>query len=188
MNEDRRAQIPGRRQHFENLGMVQVHAVDVGADLDPGQAQLLHTALQFPRREFRRLHRHGAQADEAPGVVRHDAGDVVVEESREIQGVLGPGPVAEHDGHGRDDLDVDPVVVALVQAALRVPAVGLHFPEELAVQQHVAAARAVFFHSDPASVPVTALQIRPAWRQDVGVNVDLQRRAHRRESPSCVPA
>ena len=43
-------------------------------------------------RQVGRLHRHGAEAGEAVGMVAHDAGDVVVEQPREVERVCSAWP------------------------------------------------------------------------------------------------
>jgi hypothetical protein len=59
------------------------------------------------RRRPTHLHGEGAEAKEALGVLLAHLGDMIVEEFRDLQAVLGFGPVRKHDWHCTDDLDVD---------------------------------------------------------------------------------
>ena len=76
------------------------------------------------------------------GRARDHAGDVVVEQTRQVERVLGLRPVAEHHRHGRQHLHADAVAVALLQAARAVPAVVRDLAEQRAVDHHPRAPRA----------------------------------------------
>ena len=69
--------------------------------------------------------------------------------------------------------------VALAHPHPGVPAVGLDLAEGPAVHVHPGAAGLVMVEAHPAAVAVALPQIRPALGQDVGVQVDLQRRGGR---------
>ena len=77
----------GGLEEREERRVAEVHAVDVGADLHARQAELAHAALELGDGEVGRLQRHRAEAGEARRVVAHDAGEVVVEEAREVERV-----------------------------------------------------------------------------------------------------
>ena len=115
VHEDGGAQVLGGLEEGVERGVAEVHAVRVGADLHAGQAELADAALELRDGEVGRLQRHRAEAGEARRVVADDAGEVLVEEAREVGGVLGLGPVAEHHGHRREHLHVDAVPVGLRQ-------------------------------------------------------------------------
>jgi hypothetical protein len=85
--------------------MIQVHPVDVAADLDPLQSEAADTAFQFLDGQVGRLHGHGAQSGEASRELADHAGEVVVQNAGKIVGVLWLGPIAEQHGHRRQHLD-----------------------------------------------------------------------------------
>jgi hypothetical protein len=68
---------------------------------------------------------------------------VVVEKLGYFQAVVWPRPVAKHYRDGAKHLHINMVVVALGNACLRIPAIGLYFTEELIVYHHSRAARLV---------------------------------------------
>lgn len=55
----------------EEFLRIQVPLVDVGADLDPRKAQLIHTALHLLDGQLRGLHGQRPQAHKPPGVARN---------------------------------------------------------------------------------------------------------------------
>ncbi len=64
--------------HRLELRLVEVLAVDVGADLHALQAELGDGALQLVGGGLRRLHRQGGDAVEAPRIIADVLGDLVV--------------------------------------------------------------------------------------------------------------
>lgn len=62
----------------EEFRRVQVPLVDVGADLDPGKAQLLYAALHLLNSKLGGLHGQCAQAHKPLGVVRNSGRQVIV--------------------------------------------------------------------------------------------------------------
>ncbi len=58
--------------------IVEIAAVDMGADHGAAQAELRHCALELIGRRLRRLQRHGAEAEKASGMAAHDRRDLLV--------------------------------------------------------------------------------------------------------------
>gem|GEM_PF-5853534 len=151
---------------------------DVRTDLDAPQAQLAHAPLELADRQVRVLHRHGPQPDESARVLLVDTRDVVVEETGQVQRVLGLGPVREHHRHGRQDLDLHARSVHVAQTGRRVVAARLDRAEVLVLDKQLGPARAPALARDRIKAhepPVAILlgQVGPAGREDVGVDVDF---------------
>ena len=77
-----------------------------------------------------------ARTDEALRVLADDLRNVVVQVAREVERVLGLGPVREHDRDGGEDLHSNLGVVAVAHAVLGRPRRALHRAERLAVDEH----------------------------------------------------
>ena len=169
--------------------MVEVPLVHVAADLNTGEPELPDAPFEFGDGEARRLERHGAEASEAPGM-RGDGGrDVVVEEAGELERVRGLGPVAEHDGHGREYLNPHAVAVARLKTSGGIPTGVGDLPEERVVDQHPGPPGRVVLESDKPPVAIARPEVGPALREDVGVDVDLHRGcARRRRAGATGPA
>src|SRR5713226_9532137 len=74
MHKDERTEILGRRpEGFETL-VVEVHAVDVCADLDAAHAHTAHSLFVLPRGQLWELKRDQAQTDEALRMVATHVG------------------------------------------------------------------------------------------------------------------
>ena len=101
MDEDRRAERLGGLKDREQRRVVEIRAVYVRADLYARHAQLAHAAFQLAHGEAGVLHRQRAEADETRRLIGDDSGDVVVQQSRQVERVLRLGPIAEHHRHGR---------------------------------------------------------------------------------------
>ena len=173
MHEHAQAKLLAGLEHGQQARFAEVHALHVRADLDPREPDALD-AFQFAHGELGILHGHGAKAHEAFRVGVHDAGDMVVEELRELKGVLRARPVAEHDRHRAQHLHVHAVLVAFRQARGRVPAIGLHLAEELVVHHHPRAAGPVMVQVDEATIAETPPEVRDGLGQDVRVYVDRE--------------
>jgi hypothetical protein len=184
VDEHGRAQGLGRLEDREERGVVEVPGVHVAADLDAGQPKLPHAALELGDRRLRRLHGQRAEAGEAAGMGAHDRGDVVVQEPREVERVLGLRPVAEHDGHRRERLHADAGLVALLEPAPRVPAGVADLAEERVVDHHPRPAGRVVLEADEAAVAVPGPELGPPLGEDVRVDVDLQHRPPPRGCPA----
>ena len=79
MNENRSVELRRCFQDRNHGRVVEVAAVDVGADLDPGQTELIHAPLKFFGRQLLILHWDCAQTNEALRVFTTYFGDVIVE-------------------------------------------------------------------------------------------------------------
>ena len=146
----------------------------MGADLDAGQLQVAHAALQLLYREIDRLHGQRAEPDEAFGELGDDAGNVVVQPLRKIKGMRRLRPIREHDRHCGEHLYLDAERVALLKPSSRVPAIALNLPKALAVPQHARTARPMMFELDESAVAIPLPKIGPFLGQDVGMDIDLE--------------
>lgn len=172
MHEHGRTQLRRPSKHGKQLRRVEGRLVHVRSDLDPRESQIGHAPFQLPDRDVRILKRYRSEPHETIGVIAAHAGDVIVQQPRQIQRVLGLRPIAEHDGNGGQDLSVHAVRVTLGNAHRRIPRVGLDRPKAFAVLEHVRAAGAVVFELDESAVSVPLTQVRPVGGQDVGMDVD----------------
>ena len=85
MDEERHRQPLRRREHRRQARVVQIHAVDVRADLEPSQAELRHAPVELASRPRAVLHGEHAEAEEPVGMgpdqpcnpVVHRAGDAL---------------------------------------------------------------------------------------------------------------
>ena len=113
------------------------------------------------------LHGHGAQPHVVLGVLLRQLGDVVVQEPRQIDAILGFGPVREHDRNGANHLNLHARLAILLDPLFGVPAVGPDFPEEHLVPHHVGKPLSRWLEVDESAV---AEFLRPT-RHDLGQNV-----------------
>lgn len=157
--------------------------VDARADLDACEAEVGAEAAELGDGGWDVLEGDGAEADEAGGVGKADGGDVVVEGAGEEGCGSGWGVVAEEDGNGGEDLDVD--------------ARGVHFGEAggggVAIWLDAAEEGGADVHFDVAVVVGTGAEGGPGVRccvrgggwceggevgkgggHDVGVHVDAE--------------
>jgi hypothetical protein len=98
-------------------------------------------------------------------------GDVVVEELAHLEGVLGLGPVAEHDRNGRQYLDVDVLVATFFDAGLRRPAIIFYLTEEFAVLEHARTTRNVVIEVNEATIAKALAKVRDVLGQDVRMDI-----------------
>ena len=97
---------------------------------------------------------------------------MVVEKTGKVEPVIGSGPVAEHDRHCREHLQVNAVAVAVGQAYLRVPAVSLDLAEDLAVvPQHSRLAVRMMLDLDKPVIAILLFEARKVFGQNVGMDV-----------------
>src|SRR5437868_1544976 len=125
MNEDGGAELGRGLEDREQLGIVQVLAIDVRADLDARQAQLAHAPLEFAHGERRRLHRQSPKPEKSLWIRRYDSGQMVVEHPRRLKSMLGLRPIVEHDRHRRKDLAIYFGAAHLLDAPLGFPTIAL---------------------------------------------------------------
>ena len=121
VHEHAGAQLFRGLENPEDLGVVQIPALDVASDLYPRHLEFRDHAFKFTAGKVRILHRHGAQPDEPVRKVRDDARDVIVEMAREIEGVGRLRPVREHHGDRGEHLHSHAVSITLGDSDLRIP-------------------------------------------------------------------
>src|SRR5262245_11277165 len=132
MNEDGHLQVFASFEEIEKLRLSEVQLVDVRSDLDTREADRL-AAFEFFDRECRILQGHRAEPDKTERVFGNDIGNVIVKELRNIRAVRRARPIAEHHGHGGQDLCGYTGLVHLFDTANRVPTVGLDVAKLLTV-------------------------------------------------------
>ena len=154
-------------------GLGQVVAVDVGANLDAVKTDFL-APLHLLEAQLGVLHRQGSEPDIVAGMVLDRAGDIVVEETGDVMGVLRFGPIGKEHGNGANDLHLHPGTGILLNADLRVPTVGLDFPEEAIALHHSGRAFFVMLEVDEGPVAQLPAPVRQRFGHDVGVGVNLQ--------------
>ena len=76
----------------KSTGSSRFHSLTCVPIWTPAQAELAHAALELADRQLGVLQRQRAQPDEAARVVADDAGDVIVEQPRQVERVLGLAP------------------------------------------------------------------------------------------------
>ena len=172
----------GAPDHIER-GMIEIAAVgavtmlvrvNVASDLDAAQTEIANTAFEFGRREIGILQWNCPEPRKARRLPAHDFSDVIVQEPGKVEGVGRPGPITEHDRHGRKHLHRNPVPIHFLDAMAGVPGVGLYFAEEVIALHHPRAAGVAVFEADETGIAVFRVKIGPVPREDVGVEIDLQ--------------
>ena len=138
VHEDGRADPVNLGPEPVELGLVQRLPVDVGGDLDAGQAGL-HDLGQLGRRHVRVLQRHRAEAVEPGGEGGDQARDVLVGDPAQLPADFGGGPVVQQRGERREHLRVEPAGRRRRQAPLRVEPDRLGGEPHLAVDEELAA-------------------------------------------------
>ena len=103
---------------------------------------------------------------------------VVVQETRQIRGMLGLGPIRKHHGNGADHLHLHPGFAVLLNALFSIPAVRCDFAKKLLVPHHVGMARPAHLQMDEAPI---AEFLRPfghdPW-QNVRMAVDFEHKGN----------
>ena len=108
------------------------------------------------------------------GMVLDRAGDIVVEEAGDVLGVLRFGPIGKEDRDRADHLHLHPGTGIFLDANLRVPAVGLDFPEKAIALHHPGRTLLVMLEVDEGPVAQLPAPVRQRFGHDVGVGVNLQ--------------
>lgn len=104
-------------------------------------------------------------------MVTNHAGEMIVEQSGDLEGIRGFRPVTEHDRNGREDLNVHAVIVAILDASGGRPATVVDLAKVPAVHHHLRAARGAVIEGDPPPVAVLFGEIGPALGQKMGVEI-----------------
>ncbi len=172
VHEDRGPEAGRGLEDWKQRGLVEVPRLDVRADLHTTESEVADAAFEFGAREVGSLHRDRAETFEAIRAIADDPREVIVEQPREIEGVRGLRPVAEHDRHGREHLHIHAVVVAVCDPAARAPAAVVDLAERPAVDHHPCPARGAVVERDPAAVAVLLGKVGPSLGQQVGVQID----------------
>jgi len=85
---------------------------------------------------------------------------MVVEELAHFEGVLGLGPIAEHNWNGRQYLDVDVLVATFFNAGLWRPTIIFYLAEEFAVFHHARTTRNVVVKINETAIAKTLAKVR----------------------------
>src|SRR5664280_1518721 len=121
MNEDEGTELLRRRPERIEHGIVEIAAVDIGGDHGATQAKLRHRTSEFIGRRLRRLQRHGAKAEKAPGMSPDDRGDLLVLYSRAGLRQRHFVPIKERENIRRKNLNVHIIGVHIAQPQIQVP-------------------------------------------------------------------
>ena len=118
MHEDHHAQLLGAGEETVELqvGVGQVLAVDVGADLDAPKTEVLDAMIELLDCQLGVLQRHRSHADKAVRGVGHHLGDALVDFAREFRAIGRFGPVKEVIRRRAYRLDVHAHAVHVLQA------------------------------------------------------------------------
>ena len=121
-----------------SAGSVEVPAVDVGADLDAGEPELPHAALELAHREIGRLHRQRPEAGEPRADARGTTAAMWSFRQRASRAPARAAPVIrEHHRHRREHLHVDAEAASHSREPRPgVPAIALDLAEEAPVVAH----------------------------------------------------
>ena len=130
--------------------------------------------VQHVDRQVRVLHRDRGQPHVVFGVVSHNLGQMVVQEPRQVGGILRLRPIGEHHRNGAHHLDLDARPAVFFDPLLGIPAVGRDFAEEGVVTHHVGEAWPADLEVDEPSVAEFLGPLGHDSGQNVGVAVDLE--------------
>ena len=108
----------------------QVHAVDMGADLDAAETERRHAVFQFGHCQLGRLQRHSPQRDEAVGMGIANFGQPRVDHAGCLAAQVGLDRVIVLQWRSRDRLHVDAHIVHVGEALFD----GREFAVELGAQ------------------------------------------------------
>ena len=109
MDEDRGAEAGRGLEHRKELRRVEIPLLDVRADLDAAKTEFVHASFQLGARQIRGLHWNRPEPLETIGLVANHAGEVVVEQLRDLECIRGLRPVTEHHRNRGEHLHVDAV-------------------------------------------------------------------------------
>ncbi len=108
MHEDQHAELLDPGKEFFKTRARQIEPSDVGADLDAAKAVFFHRAFDFGDGHAAVLQRHRAHAHQPVGMLRHQAGNMVVDDPCAVARNLCRRGIDEVTGRRRDHLDIDP--------------------------------------------------------------------------------
>ena len=152
------------------LLLVQIPVVYVRSYLNAFHSQILMTPSHLLNSKLRILHGQSAKPVKLLSLdilrtavlfagllpeVENLMRQIVVQQVTEIQSVLRLRPVVEHDGHGREHLNVDVVSLHIFASFVEAPAILFNAAKELTVLVHVGHIWLVSasLNADPAWVP-----------------------------------
>jgi hypothetical protein len=98
--------------------------------------------------------------------------NMIVQKTMDFQGVLGFRPIVEHHRNGAQYLNLYTVMIAFVDARFGAPAIVLNLTEELIVNHHPCAARAMMIQANESAVPEFLGPIGHIFGNDVGMNIN----------------
>ena len=164
VHEDERLQLVRRRPDRIKRRIVEVAAVDVGADLRAAQTEPAHGARELVGGALRMLQRQGREPHEALGMAIDDGGDLVVLQRRAGGAERGLLVVEEGVHGGAHRLHVDAVPVHVGEAQVEIPDFGgigrcTTLPAISMMSRHRLARRA---SAPPAAIPCRAAGSSPA--------------------------
>ena len=100
---------------------------------------------------------------------------MIVEKFRQIQSIIRFGPIAKHNRHGGQYLNVDSLRIALFDASLPIPTILIDIAKEFSVVTHHASfTRGMMVQLNEAAVTIFPFPIRNVLRQNVSVTIDLR--------------
>src|SRR5207253_11470056 len=180
MNKDRCVQFFSGAPHRLKRRIIEIQRVDptrmricidMRSDLSAAQTQFVDASFQFASREIWVLHRNGREARESLWMIANDPGDVVVKPPRKIEGIGWFCPITEHHRHSREHLHRNPVAVAFLDPALRVPHVVGDRAKQAVADHHARATRLIVIKTDESAIAVLRIEVRPVARKNMCVNV-----------------
>ena len=155
-------------------GVIEVTVEDMGGDLKAGHTEFADASGHLFDGEGDILHRDGAESNKAFGVGALDVGEVIVEEARPIEGVLGLCPVVEENGDGAKHHDIDAPLIHIAEDGFGRPAIFLDLAkEETIIAHHARSTGLMVIEVDKTAVSVAFFEIRPSFGEDMRVDIDL---------------
>ena len=174
VHEDGGAEPVGLRPEPVELRLVQRLAVDVGGNLDAGQAGLQDLG-QLGGGHVRVLQRQRAETVEPGGEGGDQARDVLIGDPAQVAADFGAGPVVQQRGERREYLRVEPAGRRRRQAPLRVEPDRLRGEPHRAVDEELAGSLIqvrVRLRRRPAAWVAPGGRRAEVRREDVRVRVD----------------
>ena len=172
MNQDEGAELGGRRPDRLELGIVEVLARHVGADLRAAQAEHAHGVAQLVGGELRRLHRQRRDGEKAVGARLDLLGELLVLNAGECRRQRGRLRIDESLRGDREHLHVDLGRRHVRQAPLQVPAAARKMPIDAAGDVEGAELLVDLGELRRHLGRLALQQPDGLFRQDVRVNVD----------------
>jgi len=109
-------------------------------------------------------------------------GNVVIEESRNVQAIVRLRPIRKHDGHGANDLNARPERIIFLDSKFRIPGVLLDFPKKLVAAHHFGVAPLVVLQIDKVAISELLRPVGQLSWQDVRVTINFEHRRVGREN------